>query len=390
MTCYLFHVHPADLVDEGFDAVPDRLRGEIGVDGIVVDAVAPARLALRPRVTEVPKIAAHEAAAWYQPDPKHYSGTRLRPNTARSIKSRDELARICDAAAARGLTVRARVDALDNAALVERHSTIACVDVFGRAHDSRLCPSQPDVREYLGAILENLSTKYAFADIELVDADFGAGLYASANVRAGVPLDDLTRSMLGWCFCASCRQRALDSGVDVEAVRSTLAAHLVSVFALEAPVRSGFGRMVDASTELNGYSRMRIDAIASLLKSIRRRCSKPLHLHAPRDFSQGVLRVSDMREFCDGCVLSCDESQITDSTSLHRHVMELAGVFGSVAMPLACHPPRTIDASALVSRVHDATRAGCGAVIFLDYGLVPTPCLDWVRQAVRFARRQQA
>ncbi len=390
MTCYLFHVHPADLIDEGIDAVLDRLRGEIGVDGIVVDAVASARLALRPRVTDAPKIALYEAAAWFQPDPKHYSGTRLRPNTARSIKSRDELARICDAAAARGLVVRARVDAFDNATLVERHSTIACVDVFGRAHDSRICPSQPDVREYLGAILENLSTKYALADIELVDADYGAGLYAAANLRAGVPLDELTLSMLGWCYCASCRQRALDMGIDVDAVRSTLAAHLASAFELEATGRSDFARWIDASAVLNGYSQTRIEAITSLLKNVRRRSSKPLHLHTARDAAQSGLKVGDVREFCDGFVLPVEDAQIADLSTRHGHILDLAGGPGAVALPLVCHPPRTADAQALVSRVPEATRAGCGAVIFLDYGLAPTPCLDWVRQAVRFARREQA
>lgn len=53
-----------------------------------------------------------------------------------------------------------------------------------------------------------------------------------------------------------------------------------------------------------------------------------------------------------------------------------------------CWPPMCKDGPALVSAVHEASQAGCLAVGFAHYGAAPLASLEWIRQAVRYARRE--
>lgn len=381
MTAYFFHCFASDLMDEGPDAAFARLRGEIGVDGVVIDAVAPARLALRPRVTEAPKIASHEAAAWFQPESKHYAGARLRPNTAKAIKSRNLFARLCEAAAAQGLSISARVNPLNNETLAERHPNAACVDVFGRVHDSRLCPSNPDVREFVLAVVEDISTNYPIEVIELADVDKGVGLYSRRESTAGEPPratflhglagSEIIGDLIGLCFCPSCRHLAVERSVDAEQAAATIHEHFDSLAALNHHPWDDFARFVEENGTLASYVGVQGDAVESLLGLIHRRSRRPTWLR----LEGGDVAATRMVQ------LPRDSAE-SDLLEVKTHPEDRTGY------EIPCHPPHSTEGPRLVSAVHDRARNGCAFINFTDYGLAPEPCLDWVRQAIRFAKRE--
>ncbi|MBK8267579.1 MAG: hypothetical protein IPK83_04450 [Planctomycetes bacterium] len=375
MARYYFACHPADLLDEGVDDAFARLRGEIGVDGVVIDAVAPARLALRPRIAQSPKIASHEAAAWFQPDSKCYSATRLRPNAAKAIKARNAMAQLCNEAASQGLAVRLRIDPLENGVLTDRNATAACVDVFGRPHDSRLCPSNPDVREYVASLVEDVSTNFVCESVELANVDFGAGLYARCDPVHGFDVSAMESMLLGWCFCSACRQRAAERDVDVDETVSAVQAHLSRIFELQ-PVEAA-SRFVEQNAHLAGYRRSRIETVTSLMKMIRRRAKRPLHLRASGDSLEAGFDCEAVADCCDGFVLAKPCGGKPPAMKM-------------LTLEIACHPPETADGPALVSAVHDASGGKYTSICFSEYGAAPEPCLEWVRQAIRFARRESA
>lgn len=381
MTRYYFTAHVADLEDESLDAAFSRLRGEIVVDGVVVSAVAPPRLALRPRITDTPKIASHEAAAWFQPTAKHYANTRLRPNTASAIKSRNALAKLIAAATQQSLAVRAAVDLFDNAALVSRHGTIACVDLFGRPHESRVCPSHPDVREFAASVVEDLASNFEIEAIELGDVHFGRGLYTESHIESGAVLSDAVTSLLGWCFCPACRQRADELNLDADGVIAELNELLAPHLELHSSIRErAFNDLISSSEQLSAYSRMRADAVTSLIRGIRRRCEKPLLVRLPVDGLMAGLQPADVSDFVDGFVVPGGPIPTGNSAS---NITQ-----NRLALSMQCHPPAIVDGPSLVAAVHEAARSGVASITFSDYGLTPEPCLDWVRQAIRFARRE--
>lgn len=375
MARYQFACHPADLLDEGVEDAFARLRGEIGIDGVVIDAAAPARLALRPRVTQSPKIASHEAAVWFQPESRCYSATRLRPNPAKAIKARNALALLCNEAASQGMVVRLRIDPLDNVVLADRNPTTSCVDVFGRVHESRLCPSNPDVREFAASLVEDVSTNFECESVELLNFDFGAGLYSGGELVHGFVHGNLKSMPLGWCFCPACRQRAMERDVDSDAAGADVQAHLSRVFELQST--DDAADLIGKNEHIAGYQRSRVETITSLMKMIRRRAKKPMHLRDSGDSLGAGLDCEAVAEFCDGFVL-------TKPCGGNRPAMK------PLTLEIACHPPHTTHGPALVSAVHDASSGKYGSICFSEYGPAPKPCLEWVRQAIRFARRESA
>lgn len=375
------HCEPWDLLAAGIDAVLDFAVGELGVDGIRVSAVAGAACTLRVRPGLSPRTFRVEAAAHFQPEPRRYGDTRLRPPTAAWFKSRNPLAQIAEACAKRKLLLRARVVACDNATLIERYPHAACKDVFGDASPARLCPANPDVRAYLRDLVDDLSANYAVEAIDLAEADFGPPRrFHPGRVDPAPPYD--ARS-LATCFCASCRQLAAESGIDVEA----LAAHVIESF--------DDGRAPDRD-RLRAYEQFRARVVGELVIGMRNSARGELWWDAAD---------------ASGTVGSADPTYVAaDPVGVVDHATCAAGVaehlFGQIVRydrPAVVHAPierigllypvghdRTIEdgAPAVVREISELTTRGHRVFIFDQYGTTPAPRFDWVRQAVRFARRQ--
>lgn len=377
MTRFLFICHPADLEDEGLDAALARLRGEIGVDGIILRAATTARTALRPRVTDSPKIASHESAAWFQPDAGHYRGTRIRPHVAAAIKSRNLFGRICDAATSQGLSVRASIDLLSSAPVASKHPTATCVDIFGRPHESILCPSHPDVREFAAAVIEDLCANYPIDAIDLAGIEFGPYYPMGWTLENQVQLLDVGWSLINWCFCPACRQRAADSVDAGEVTRLALA--MLNDIVLKEPIYSSFEENVAQREVLAAYARMRSESITSLHRMIRQRSAKPIWRNRSiRDEIHSGFDMRSANEWCDGFWVSEPDSVE------HAALLAIVGTPQRITAEFGPVP----ESAWLVSNVHDAAQRNYAAIAFGEYGLASPSHLDWVRQAIRYARRE--
>src|SRR5690349_13438156 len=103
----MFHIsmncYPWDLVDEGIDAVLDRLKGEAGVTGISVPFSCGPIVQLRPHAGVSPRTFRSRGGVQFQPEASHYTGTRIRPVVADWLRKSNPLAAIAEACAKRGL-----------------------------------------------------------------------------------------------------------------------------------------------------------------------------------------------------------------------------------------------------------------------------------------------
>ena len=59
-----------------------------------------------------------------------------------------------------------------------------------------------------------------------------------------------------------------------------------------------------------------------------------------------------------------------------------------LGLPPVADPVERGDDPALVAAVHESVQAGHSEIGFYADGLLPASCLDWVRQAIRYARRE--
>ncbi len=380
-----FCCYPWDLVDEGVEAAIGRLAGEVGVDAVSVAAGHRAVEQFRPRYAR--RRIRHESGVCFQPSPGRYAATRMRPIPAAWMKSRNPLEQIARAVERHKLKLRARLVCCEGEALVARYPMAARVDVFGESDPMRLCPSNPDVREFLAAVVEDLSTNYPLSVIELEAVTFNPPANPARAVERGTPGGPVEAMLGALCFCASCRQRATEAGVDMESVAGFVRDRLDRLLRLESIGAETPSALLEEHAGLKSWFDVRRDTLASLLAALRRRSSVPVRVHVPAE--AGAVRTAAARfvEHCDGFVLRHTPPETPAAERLRRALVAAAGEARRVEIVVPCHPPTVSDGPLLVKTVRELCGAGHRTIGLSDYGVAPAPCLEWSRQAIRYARR---
>lgn len=385
MRQFFFWCFPWDLEDEGIEVSLGRMAGDVGVDAVSVAATCRSVAEFRPRAVSGPRTLAFEAAAHFQPDSKCYVNTRIRPNTASWMKSRNPLDKIGRAAERQGLKLRAWVNCCAGQALASRYSLASCVDVFGDPIVTRLCPSNPEVREYVAALVEDVSANYPVETVELEEAHFGDGASLGRWRDMGVSPSQAESVLLSWCFCSSCRQRASDAGIEVASVVDSVNGHLDRMMRVEPATFDRFEGLLADDEDLAAYHKMRVDAVTSLLGSVRSRAKVRLTVHVDSLAPSTGVDVGALSSECDGFIMSYGSEGVVPHL---KSAVKAAGGVEKVEAAHRCCPPAVRESSSLVAEVHRAVQAGHPGIGFFNYGLAPEPCMDWVRQAVRYARRE--
>jgi len=389
---FYFYCYPWDLEQEGLEAATARLAGEIGVDAVSVAAVHPAVEELRPRGPAGGKTLVHQAAAYFQPAAALYTGTNIKPNVASGLKGRNPLERIALAVSKQQLRLRLALSACRNPVLAERYPMACGENAFGEKDGRWLCPSNPDVRAYVAALAEDLTTNYPATTLDLADADFGDGAGLIHFLESGVQPAELDRVLWAWCFCPSCRQRAAAAGVDVEAALRVVRERVDGMLqtrprGYEEPA----GSLPASLPELAAYQNMRIEAVSSLVELVRGRVPCRMVIEASKPVLLSGVCVQSLGVRCDGFVLRPGASEggpVQEHPALARGVGQ-AGAAERTSLLLPCSPPGVGDGDALVRLVHEAAGGGFAGVGFFNYGLASEACLEWVRRAIRYARREQ-
>src|SRR5262245_42182390 len=101
--------HMPDLERNGLDDSLSAIAGDIGIDGLCMSATSNSRAVVFSSGSGDVQCAEFEDGACFQPDPKLYAGTRLRPHTQGWIKHRNPLDTLVRAAEKNRLGLRLRL-----------------------------------------------------------------------------------------------------------------------------------------------------------------------------------------------------------------------------------------------------------------------------------------
>lgn len=409
MVCY-----PWDLVDEGVDAVLDRLKGETGLTGVCVPVCVPAIEQFRPHAGVSPRTFRSAGGIQFQPQAATYAATRVQPVVADWLRKRNPLPDIAEGCRQRGLSFRARIVACAAPVVVQRHPAAAVKDVFGDTSSRWICPANPDVRAYLRAMLEDLAAHHAPDAIELIAAAFpppavrgrGSGFLCGTGSRpAGMlreadfqpvepgthgspPPVDLTDWLLSLCFCESCRQRAGEAGVDAASAARSVQVTLDRLLEEGESVALSPAEFITKDPVVDAYVNWRCDQATSLLQSLRATCEGRFVIGLDGDRVTTGQEPGLLAAHADALLGCCARS---DDESLTKTVGRLGDAAGSTdRVELAIDAGAGFaDAAALVKCVKTAADMGVGAVTFASYGELPLRRLTWIRQASRYARRER-
>ena len=216
---------PADLLGEGADRVVGTVRDRAGVSGVTVAACYHASRDILPH-NPVYRVASLAPGAFYAVDPSVYPGP-LRPAVSPSAAGRDILAEACQAAAPLGVQVSAWAVLLHRDNLDDRAAGVQ-ENCFGDRFPGRLCPANPAVRDYVLAMTRELC-RYPIAALRAEALHYQGAAHGHHHERCLEDYGEITRFLLGLCFCPACAGQAAGHGVDVPALAARCRTYLAGV-----------------------------------------------------------------------------------------------------------------------------------------------------------------
>jgi Zn-finger protein len=381
---FYFYCYPWDLEDEGLEVSLGRLAGEIGVDGITVAATETDIRMIRGRPIGGRRTFICPAGAHFQPDPAIHRGNRIRPIPAAWMKSKNSLERIAKIAQREHLDVRARIVCCEGKGVAERYPHAVCINAFGDPIPGQLCPNHPDVREYVALVVNDLTKNYPISAIELAEFGFGSIERIEWYPHTFAP-HTLRTQLCNWCFCPACRQRTADANFDSEAVRSSILQCWNDFVNMK---QSSDAPLVDPladSSVSSAFESMRTESVTQLVRGARAKSDKPIQLSTSVMPKIEGVDLKSLRSVCEGIAI---RAGYFEEECIAQEEIDAFGGTSRCAMLMECIPPTTPDGASLVAAVHRTSQMGFAAVGFENYGLAPNHCLDWVRQAIRYAKRE--
>ncbi len=360
--------------DEG--RLLERVVGEAAIDHVAVPVVTGALTTFHHLVQpDAPHF--HTDGGWhFRTSTKVYQNVALRPKKARWFAAGDLLAQLRERVSTWNLKLHARIDLRAVQPLADDQPHVMQRNAWGQESPAAgACASNADVRELLRATLEDLA-RYGLAGYELCDwlPDHAID-HTNSRPYNWLPS---VRRLLDMCFCASCRQIAERAGVDADAAARSVRVHVE--------------RLLNAGNAAQTSDPIRDDPVVATYVAARvSDCGAWLRRQVE---GKPECRRLLLRDLGTASIGTCAPwvhmlrlpapQQIVDQDWRARIEAELPRLAG---LSLPVWRALWEDSAGLVSLVHRVVDSGVAVLDFEGLTESPTEAIDWLRQAVRFAKR---
>lgn len=400
------YAYPWDVRDETPRAFCASVRERLGADTVSLAVSYHAAKLILPRNPRRKVYYPEDGAIYFQPDPAAFAGLPIQPHIGALARDQDCLAALCAEAERAGLGVIAWTVCLHNTRLGETYQEYAPRNAFGDPAITYLCPAQPAVRAYLRALAGDLARRYPLRAIQLEAAHHMPFVHGFHHEMQQVRVTPALQVLLGLCFCPACLQLAKENGVDGGRVRRYVAGAVERLLAAGGGDDDAAAWLVDhwrgrLDGEMGRYLALRADSTARLLREVRQAVravgSVPVHLQeasavgAPScapvlDLAwQLGMEVPPREGTCDGV------SVLGYFSGVERFRAEMdtyrARIPAQLPLEVGLRPcvPDCASAEELAAKVAHCAALGAAGIAFYNYGMMPEPAMDWVRDAL--ARR---
>jgi hypothetical protein len=391
-----------DLADEGIEAVLDNVQHRGGLGGVTVAAtyhdgrdIFPHNPARRVRFLE-------SGALFFEPERARWDGVRIEPIVSSLARARDVFGELRAEAERRGLEAHAWTVFLHNDALAARYPDCAPRNAFDDPYLTELCPANPDVRAYAGALAAEVA-RLGVGSIFAESLHYHPLEHGYAHERYFVELGRLGRYLLGLCFCEYCLEAARRKGVDAGAVRAFARTELERRFADEVEPEEeldadAVGAL--AGGELAGYVAARTETVTSLAAEAAEAAGEtPLVFMDPSGAIKGYAAGRptgepaptiawqlgiDPRALAGVCGALAAIGYAAEPERVGLDLHAYRALAGNAGLSLALRPTRPDCASAenLAAKLRLAREAGVTRVHLYHYGFMRLKTLDLVREAL--------
>ena len=247
----------------------ERALGQIAADGfdtVYLAATYHPIDALSPRDGRVRLFASGRGAVHFPAREGRYG--RIRPATS-PAEVTEVWPAVTRAARSAGLTVIPWTIVLYQPWIVDRYPDCARVLPGGDPIDAGVCPAHDDVREYVAALCDDLVDGFGSSTLHLEGPAPASYDYGWLRPRILVEVPKVARELLALCFCASCRRRGADTGLDVPGVQQRVNAAIAA--ALASGTSSAAEELVAGDAELVAIAELAARASIELVEVVAAR-----------------------------------------------------------------------------------------------------------------------
>ena len=396
------YVHPWDVVDEGPRTVLER----ISTTGVSAVNLATSYHSGRYILQHNPKrkvYFAEEGVVYFEPDPKYYRKTLLKPRRSTEYGSIDILELVLKEAKDFKLKVNAWTVTFHNSAFGHAHPELVLVDAFDGRNYNYLCPNNPEARSYHSALIRNLAD-YSLNAIMLESSCFPASLqHGDHHEMFGTQVEPLPSELMTVCFCEHCVKRAKKFGLDLLKSKKLVRDVVETSFDLPTSVlratpfseslRTSYVLSTDMEEirEVQAFQREVVNEVFSEARATIRDSGSKTNLHViafggfsgEYTFGRGSegMNLHALAEIVDGIDLI---TYVTEPDLAYYIVKWSKFEAGSCPIYAAFRPsfPTLFSAEGVAAEVRNALDAGASGVAFYNYGWTPLRNFEWIKNAL--------
>lgn len=380
--------YPWDLLDEGVESVASRLS-DAGIDEINLATNYHSVQAFLPHNPERRTFFAR-ASSYFQPANEY---GRLRPVPNEHLQGDDWIATIAEELAETPLSLTSWTIGCHNSRLGMANPDLALTNAFGDPLVFGLCPSQPDVQEYLVAVLADLDERDSFDRIELESFDYFYGTgFGWHHEKFHTRLGTLGEFLFGLCFCEACRGTATDAGIDVEEVQTTCRETIDAIVDSELSHDTEPEQWLEEHPSVQEYIEIRTATLTDLFKRFREtvETTELGYYVGLLDVERSWIHGADLESLADPLsyytVIAYEsdrEVAVDRLRAVEKRTPDIplhAGVMPSY--------PAIENEAALDGLVDGLAEAGAERISFYNYGLMTERNLKWTHNvAARHSER---
>lgn len=252
-------IYPWDLLDEGIDKVVGEVASNPGVDWLSVTTVYHSGKFLLPHNPNKKLFFPESGTLYFQPSDKWYGKIKIKPPVWEGLRERPDFWNELKAAADKhGVKLAAWTLGLHNSWLASTYPECSIENVFGDKILTDLCPNNPDVQEYVCAVVEDISNNLPVEKILIESLEYMPFAHGYHHEVLGVPMTAAASYFMSMCFCPHCMKVTEEAGLDSVAikdyVKTSLSEHFDDPFAsslnlqwpeIKQQLAGAFGKYVD-------------------------------------------------------------------------------------------------------------------------------------------------
>ena len=369
-----------DLQEEGVDVVAGRLR-DAGLDTVSLATSYHAGKFLRPHAPIRKVHFTEDGTVYFQPDFSRYG--RIKPRVANIVDQFDalrELERKAPDLNRVGWTV-----GLHNTPLGQEYPDLTAKTAFGDPLYNSLCPSQPDVRNYLISLCADLGANYDLSELAIETPGWQAYRHGHHHEFELVALPFSVEIMLGTCFCDACRSDANAKGIDANGLAAATRRELERFFF------DGTTPSIDPKKdpEWRALHAWRAEVVANLVCETRAELNQDVSLAIiPTVQSPNALCWSEgsdlslLAEAADRLEVPAYQTGVPAISADVAEVRKGVGDDAQLGFILRPTYPNLHNADEVSAAVKVLIDAGATSISFYNYGHMRLQSLDWIKAAL--------